>query len=207
MADDGSIGFDTPKGREAIGLISTLAKEKLALNVKMDDGQAQFVAGNLAFQMATTSRIAQVLKNAPKDLDWTPVDLPGLNGPEGALPAGGNGWVVISEDSCKATFSQAMVTEMLTKDASLLSSGKDYSYIPVNKLATEELLKGDNIAPQMRYAWTYNKALTVWSGFAGAQTAPIVDTLRTMFQQMGTGKSAEDAVPAAAKTINALLGK
>lgn len=207
VADDGSFGFDTPKGREAIGLISTLAKEKLALNVKMDDGQAQFVAGNLAFQMATTSRIAQVLKNAPKDLDWTPIDLPGLNGPEGALPAGGNGWVVISEDSCKAAFSQAMVTEMLTKDASLLSSGKDYSYIPVNKLATEELLKGDNIAPQMRYAWTYNKALTVWSGFAGAQTAPIVDTLRTMLQQMGTGKSAEDAVPAAAKTINALLGK
>jgi multiple sugar transport system substrate-binding protein len=96
---------------------------------------------------------------------------------------------------------------LLTKDASLLSSGKDYSYIPVNKLATEELLKGDNIAPQIRYAWTYDKPLTVWSGFAGAQTAPIVDTLRTMLQQMGTGKSAEDAVPAAAKTINALLGK
>ncbi|MGZ4662273.1 MAG: extracellular solute-binding protein [Arthrobacter sp.] len=207
VADDGSFGFDTNKGREAMGLISTLAKEKLALNVKMDDGQAQFVAGNLAFQMATTSRIAQIVKNAPKDLDWTPIDLPGLNGPEGALPAGGNGWVVISEDSCKAAFSQAMVTEMLTKDASLLSSGKDYSYIPVNKLATEELLKGDNIAPQMRYAWTYDKPLTVWSGFAGAQTAPIVDTLRTMLQQMAAGKSADDSVPAAAKTINALLGK
>lgn len=207
VADDGTFGFDTSKGREAMGLISTLAKEKLALNVKMDDGQAQFVAGNLAFHMATTSRIASVVKSAPSDLDWMPIDLPGLNGPEGALPAGGNGWVVISEDSCKAAFSQAMITEMLTKDASLLSSGKDYSYIPVNKLATDELLKADNIAPQMRYAWTYDKPLTVWGGFAGAQTAPIIDTLRTMLQQMATGKSADDAVPAAAKTINAMLGK
>lgn len=207
VADDGSFGFDTTKGREAVGLVSTLATEKVALNVKMDDGEAQFVAGNLAFQMATTSRIARVVKNAPKELDWTPIDLPGLNGPAGDLPAGGNGWVVISEDSCKAAFSQAMITEMLTKDASLLSSGKDYSYIPVNKLATAELLKGENIAPQMRYAWTYDKPLTVWGGFAGEQTAPIIDTLRTMLQQMGTGKPADEAVPAAAKTINALLGK
>lgn len=207
VADNGSFGFDTPKGREAIGLLSRLAQQKVALNVGMDEGQAQFVAGNLAFHMATTSRIAKVVKEAPKDLAWTPIDLPGLNGPEGALPAGGNGWVVISEDSCKAAFSQAMITEMLTKESSLLSSGKDYSYIPVNKLATDELLKGDNIAPQMRYAWTYDKPLTVWGGFEGAQTAQIINTIRTMMESLSTGKPADDVVAATAKTVNSLLGK
>lgn len=207
VADDGSFGFDTPKGREAIGLLSRLAQDKVALNVRMDDGQAQFVAGNLAFHMATTSRIVKVAKAASPDLDWTPIDLPGLNGPQGDLPAGGNGWVVISEDSCKAAFSQAMVTEMLTKEASLLSSGKDYSYIPVNKLATEELLKGENIAPQMRYAWTYDKPLTVWGGFEGAQTAQIINTVRSMMEQLATGKPADEVVPATAKSINTMLGK
>lgn len=207
VADNGSFGFDTPKGREAIGLLSRLAQQKVSLNVGMDEGQAQFVSGNLAFHMATTSRIAKVVKEAPKDLDWTPIDLPGLKGPEGALPAGGNGWVVISEDPCKAAFSQAMITEMLTKESSLLSSGKDYSYIPVNKLATDELLKGDNIAPQMRYAWTYDKPLTVWGGFEGAQTAQIINTIRTMMESLSTGKPADEVVAATAKTINSLLGK
>lgn len=207
VADDGSFGFDTPKGREAMGLLSTIANEKLSLNVSMDDGQAQFVAGNIAFHMATTSRIARIAMDAPEDLEWTPIDLPGLDGPQGDLPAGGNGWLVISQDSCKAAFSQAMVNEMLTKESALLGSSDEHSYIPVNKLATEELLKGKDIAPQMHYAWTYDKPLTVWGGFEGAQTAPINDAIRTMMEQMSAGKSAEEAVPAAAKSINALLGK
>jgi multiple sugar transport system substrate-binding protein len=207
VTEDGSVGFDTPNGRAAVGILSQMAQDKLLLNVGLNAGEAQFTAGNLAFNMDTTSRIASIGKAAAKDLDWMPIDLPGLNGAGGALPAGGNGWVVISDDACRAAFSQAMTTELLTKDASLLSSGKDFSYIPVNKLATEELLKGTNIAPQTRYAWTYDKPLTVWGGFAGAQTAQIINTERSMMEQLSGGKPADQAVPAAAKVINSLLGK
>lgn len=207
VAEDGSFGFDTEKGRKAIGILSQLQKENLLLPVGLDDGEAQFSAGNVAFHMNTTSRMAKIVEKTPASTDWMPIDLPTLDGAAGTLPAGGNGWIVISEDSCAAAYSGAMINEMLTKEASLLSSGKDRSYIPVNKLAADELLAGDDVAPQTKYAWTYSKPLTIWGGFDGERTAQVNETIQTMIEKLSTGAAAEDVVPATAKAINGMVRK
>lgn len=207
VAEDGSFGFDTEKGRKAIGILSKLQKENLLLPVGLDDGEAQFSAGNVAFHMNTTSRMAKIVEKTPASTDWMPIDLPTLDGAAGTLPAGGNGWIVISEDSCAAAYSGAMINEMLTKEASLLSSGKDRSYIPVNKLAADELLAGDDVAPQTKYAWTYSKPLTIWGGFDGERTAQVNETIQTMIEKLSTGAAAEDVVPATAKAINGMVRK
>lgn len=207
VAEDGSVGFDTPKGHEAVGILSELKKENLLLPVSMEDGEAQFSAGNLAFHMTTTSRMASIVEKTPKTTDWMPIDVPTLDGAAGEMPAGGNGWVVISEDACAAAYSAEMVNEMLTKEASLLSSGKERSYIPVNKLAADELLAGADVAPQTEYAWTYSKPMTVWGGFDGTRTAQVNDTIQAMMEKLSSGASADEVVPAAAKTINGMVRK
>lgn len=89
---------------------------------------------------------------------------------KGDLPAGGNGWVVLSQDACRAAYSEEMISLMLSKEISLAASGTGYSYIPVNTLAAEELLASDEVTPQLQYAWSYDKPLSIWGASPAAPT-------------------------------------
>lgn len=205
---DGSAGFGDDTGAAAVGLWSTLAKDKVLLNVSGADGMAQFEAGTLPFFVYTTSTVATVQKAVGSKFDWMPVDLPTLDGTaKGALPAGGNGWLVLSQDACKAAYANAMISLMLSKDISLAASGSGYSYIPVNSLAATDLLGGAGATPQLKYAWSYSKPLTVWGGFKGSATAPILTAVTTMAQQLSTGADPKSTVTSTVNQINTLVGK
>ena len=170
---DGTAGFGDATGLAALELWPALAKDNLLLNIGLTDALAQFTAGTLPFYFATTSLVATLQKGIETKFDWMPVDVPTLDGTDaGPLPAGGNGWLVLSQDSCKAAYANEMIGLMLSKEISLAASGAGYSYIPVNTQAATELLAGPNATPQLTYAWSYDKPLSVWGGFPGTATAP-----------------------------------
>lgn len=204
---DGSAAFGTDKGVEALSVWSTLKEKNLELGVGSQDAIAQFSGGNIAFLVNTTSLIGSLSKNIGGAFDWMPVDLPSVGGEGGPLPAGGNGWVVLSEDSCDAAFSTALVSELLSTEAVLKASGTAYSYIPVDSAAAEELLDSDAATPQLTYAWSYDKPFTPWGGFAGDVTVQVNDLLRTMAQKLASGADPQTTVSEAVTAVDAIAVK
>lgn len=207
VTEDGAAGFGDEIGVEALSIWPTLAEEKLDMGIGLNDGIAQFMGGNAAFMVATTSLIATLDKGIAGAFDWMPVDLPSVNGAGGPLPAGGNGWVVLSEDPCDAAFSTALVAELLSTEAVLKASGTAYSYIPVDSAAAEELLSSDAATGPLTYAWSYDKPLSPWGGFAGDVTVQVNDLLRTMAQKLATGADAESTVAETVTAIDAIAVK
>lgn len=207
VAEDGTAAFGTDKAIEALSIWSTLADEKLEMGIGFQDAIAQFMGGKAAFMVSTTSLIATLDKGIAGAFDWMPVDLPSVGGEGGALPAGGNGWVVLSEDPCDAAFSTALVSELLSTEAVLKASGTAYSYIPVDSAAAEELLNSDAATPQLTYAWSYDKELTPWGGFPGAVTVQVNDLLRTMGQKLAAGEDATETVTGTVTAIDAITAE
>lgn len=207
VAEDGSAGFGTDKAIEALSIWSTLAQEGLEFGVGFQDAIAQFMGGKAAFMVTTTSLIATFDKGIAGAFDWMPVDLPSVGGEGGTLPAGGNGWVVLSEDPCDAAFSTALVSELLSTEAVLKASGTSFSYIPVDSAAAQELLDSDAATPQLTYAWSYDKPLSPWGGFPGDVTVQINDLFRTMAQELATGADPEKTVTKTVEAIDAIAVK
>lgn len=207
IAEDGSAAFDNEEGVEALSIWSRLAEKDLELGVGSQDAMAQFQGGNLGFLVWTTSAIRTVETGVAGKFDWMPVDLPSVNGEGGPLPAGGNGWIVLSEDPCDAAFSTALVSELLSTDAVLKASGSWASYIPVDSAAATQLLDSPEASPQSTYAWSYDKPFTPWGGFDGEITVQVNDLLRTMAQKLATGADAEPTISETVASINALTGK
>jgi multiple sugar transport system substrate-binding protein len=207
VAANGQAGFGDDTGIKALGLWTDLAKDNVLLNIGLTDATAQFTAGNLPFMFATTSLVASAQKTIASKFNWMPVDMPTLDGTvKGDQPAGGNGWVVLSQDACKAAYANAMIGYMLSADGSLAASGTGFSYIPVNSGAATQLLSGSTATPQLKYAWSYSKPLSVWGGFKGSATAQIFSQLTTMTQQLSTGADTKSTVTAAVKSIDGILG-
>ncbi|WP_223695035.1 extracellular solute-binding protein [Leifsonia poae] len=202
---DGTPGFGDATGIKALSIWQDLKKKNLELGVGFQDATAAFIGGKVAFMVATTSLIASIQKGVGSHFAWTPVDLPSVDGKDGALPAGGNGWVVLSKDACAAAFSTALVSQLLAKDAVLKASGTAYSYIPVDSAAAQELLGSSSATPQLTYAWSYDKSLTPWGGFAGAKTVQVNDAIRTMAQQLQSGADTTSTVKSAVSSIDSIV--
>lgn len=207
VTEDGTAGFGDKTGIEALSIWQTLADDKLEMGIGLNDGIAAFMGGKAAFMVATTSLIATLDKGIAGKFNWMPVDLPSANGKGGSLPAGGNGWVVLSEDPCDAAFSTALVSELLSTDAVLKASGAGYSYIPVDSAAAKELLASDAATDPLTYAWSYDKPLSPWGGFPGDVTVQVNDTLRTMAQKLATGADTESTVAETVSAIDKIAAK
>jgi multiple sugar transport system substrate-binding protein len=206
---DGLPAFGDKLGVQAVSLWSRLKGEGLELGIVKDaDSQAAFTNGTAAFVITSSSAIAAFQTNIKNAFEWMPVDLPTVNGQHGTMPAGGNGWIVLSDDPCRAAFAQATLGHLLSKEGVLAASGTSYSYIPVDSAAATELLGGTAATPQTTYAWGYDRPVSPWGGWRrGDVTGQIVDVFRTMSQQLQAGADAEKTVATAVTTINGLLAR
>ncbi|MDF2443951.1 MAG: multiple sugar transport system substrate-binding protein, partial [Subtercola sp.] len=171
--DDGSAGFGSDKSVEALSVWTDLKAKNLELGVGDADAMAAFTSGKAAFLVYTTSTIASIQKGINGAFDWMPVDLPSVGGEGGALPAGGNGWVVLSDDACRAGYANALISALLSPDAVAGASGTSFSYIPVDTDAAATLLASSAATPQLTYAWSYAKDLTPWGGFEGSKVTQV----------------------------------
>ncbi|WFR74223.1 extracellular solute-binding protein [Prescottella defluvii] len=204
---DGTAGFGDATGIDALSLWTKLNERSLEARVNETDAISAFTSQQTALAFTATSMIASVNNTVGNGFEWTAVDLPTVNGGDGLLPAGGNGWIVLSDDGCRAAYANALVAELLGTEAVLAASGTDYSYIPVDKAAAEQLLATSGIRQPQRYAWTYDKELSPWGGFDGAVTSQINDVLRQMSQGLQSGSELEPTVKRAVTTIDSIVGQ
>ncbi|WP_433605701.1 extracellular solute-binding protein [Prescottella agglutinans] len=204
---DGTAGFGDATGIDALSLWTKLNERGLEARINEMDAISAFASQQTALAFTTTSLIASMTNTVGNGFEWTAVDFPTVNGGDGLLPAGGNGWIVLSDDGCRAAYANALVAELLGTEAVLAASGTDYSYIPVDKAAAEQLLSTGGLGQPKRYAWTYDKELSPWGGFDGAMTKQINDVLRQMTQGLQSGSELEPTVKQAVTTIDAIVGQ
>jgi len=208
ITDDGRPAFGDDLGIDAVSIWSDLKAEGLELGIVMDaDSQAAFANGTAQFLITSSAGIATAQKNIGDNFDWRAVDLPTVNGEQGPMPAGGNGWIVLSDDECRAAFANAALGHLLSPEGVLRASGTSFSYIPVDSAAAEELLASDAATPQTTYAWSYDRAVTPWGGWKGEATQRVVDIFRTMSQQLQAGADPEPTIETAVSAIDALVAE
>lgn len=198
---DGTAAFDDQESIDALSLWSTAYNDGVGLNVGFNDGLAQFAAGNLGFYYTTTSQVQAIQDAVGGDFTFEAIEVPTVGAERGAIPAGGNGWMTLSQDACQAKFSNELIGELLSEDA-VLAASADFSYLPVNTDAAATMLEQTETTQPLEFAWTYDAPLTQWGGFPGKSTAQINEQILTMVQQLSSGADANEVVPAAVETIN-----
>ncbi|MGP6174598.1 ABC transporter substrate-binding protein [Corynebacterium sp. A21] len=207
--EDGTAAFGDEAGIAALDIWSELSSRGLEAGVpKETDAINLFGAGELGLSIITTSNIANLQSAIDGSFNWTPIRLPSIDGVQDRpLPAGGNGYMVLSEDSCRAAFSSELVSELLQPETVMQASGTQRSYIPVSREAREELLASDAATPQMTFAWTFENELTQWGdGFPGEHTAAIYDAIQLMDEKLQQGDDTATVVTEAVDTIDGIVG-
>lgn len=201
---DGTAGFDSEEGRAALKIYQTIGDEKLEDQVSWQDSIAQFTQGNVAYFFATPAVGASVAANIGDSFDWTISDMPIPDGGTAKLPAGGNGWMVLSDDACRAAFSNELIGAMLDPEV-ILTSSLANSYIPVDTEAKAELLQRPEADGPLGYAWRYEGTPVAGSGWAGENLGRTNQYLQDMVQSMvDQGEDVNDVVPSTADRISAL---
>ncbi|PZF81360.1 extracellular solute-binding protein [Jiangella anatolica] len=208
ITGDGRPAFGDGLGVDAISIWSRLHAENLELGIVQDaESQAAFDSGTAAFLVTSSAGIAARVENIGDAFEWAAVDLPTVNGEQGPAPAGGNGWIVLSDDPCRAAFANAALAHLLSTDGVLAASGTSFSYIPVDTAAAEELLASDAVTQQTTYAWSFDGEITPWGGWRGDATAEVIGAFRTMAQQLQAGADPEQTIQTAVTTIDQLVAE
>ena len=208
VAEDGTAAFGDATGIAALDVWSQLGSNGLEAGIpSAREAVDVFTSVTLPITMITTSNIASITQGVGEKFNWMPIKLPSVDGVQDRpLPAGGNGYMVLSDDACRAAFSGELIGQILTPESVMQASGTQRSYIPVDTAARDELLSSDQASPQMKFAWTFESELTQWGGgFPGEHTAKIYDAIELMNQQLQTGTDASKTVQNAVETIDAIV--
>lgn len=203
---DGAPGFHSPEGEQALALFSLLGTEGLIDPVSFADAIAAFNTGRLAYFISTPALSAQTRSTVGDAFDWTIADMPVPDGGSPQLPAGGNGWMVLSDDACRAAFSNEMIAEMLAPESVVLSS-RQYNYIPVDSAAAATLAADPDAATPLGYAWTYRGTPTPFGGWHGDATPRVNKIIEDMVQQLTTGQPRGTVFADAMTRIETVVGR
>lgn len=201
---DGKPGFDTPEGRKSVSVYESLGKEKLQDPIGSADALTMFNTGKLAYMISTPASAAAVQKTVGSAFDWTVTDMPIPDGGAASLPAGGNGWMVLSQDGCKAAYGNELIGLMLDPEV-IAASSKTFSYIPVDKQAAATLAADPAASSQLGYSWKYQGTPTPWGGWHGNGTAKANQFMQDMVQRLVGGESVDTVVPETVRRITSAV--
>ncbi|MEV7908078.1 ABC transporter substrate-binding protein, partial [Streptomyces anulatus] len=106
---DGTPGFDNAEGRRGLAFYEQLGAQRLQDPVAFADALKMFGTGKLAYLISTPAQAAATRKTIGDAFPWTITAMPVPDGGTASLPAGGNGWMVLSQDACRAAYAGELV--------------------------------------------------------------------------------------------------
>ncbi|WP_271222397.1 extracellular solute-binding protein [Streptosporangium carneum] len=201
---DGTPGFDDERGRRALAFYERLGAEKLQDPIAFADALKQFGTGRLAYMISTPAQAAAMGKTIGDAFPWTVTAMPVPDGGVASLPAGGNGWMVLSQDACRAAYAGELVKAMLDPTV-IATSSKNFSYIPVDKEAAKRLAADPAAGTQLGYPWSYTGTPTQWGGWHGDATPRVNVFLQEMVQRLTGGESVDLVLPDVVRRISSAV--
>lgn len=203
--EEGKPAFDTEEGREGLSVLEELGSSGLHDSIDVVEALNQFTAGNLPYLVYSPQIAASFQEQIGESFDWTVTDLPIPDNGSAELPIGGNGWMVLSQDECKAAYSNEFISEMMSTE-NIAQSSKEWSYIPVDTEAARILSEDPAAETQVGYTWTYEGTPTSWGGWH-VDIAPSANrALEDMVQRLTNGESVDIVVPETVKDIEREIG-
>ncbi|KAF0958010.1 hypothetical protein MLGJGCBP_06748 [Rhodococcus sp. T7] len=201
---DGTPGFDTPEGRRALSIWENLGAEGLQDPISAADAFTAFTSGRLAYYTGSPAQSASAQKAVGDAFEWTVTDLPIPDGGKSSLSVGGNDFIVLSDDACRAAFANEMISDLLDPEI-IAASSKTYSYIPVDTEAATQLATDPAATTQLGYSWTYTGTPTPWGGWHGAATPRVNALLKAMAERLTTGEDTNTVVPETVRRITSAV--
>jgi multiple sugar transport system substrate-binding protein len=174
--------------------------------VAYEDAEKTFTQGKLAYLVSSPAYAAKIQKTVGGAFGWTISDMPVPDGGRPVLPAGGNGWMVLSKDRCKAAFANEVISAMLDPEV-IAESARSFSYIPVDHQAAQQLTADPAANTQLGYAWKFTGTLTPWGGWHGDSGPKVNQFFTDMVQELTNGRPLEDVLPATIRKINSAAGR
>lgn len=198
---DGTPGFDTAEGRAGLAIYGEAAANGVIDAVSSGEGLTAFTTGATPLFITTVAQTAAIAGAIGDGFAWGIVGMPVADGGSPNYPAGGNGWLVLTDDPCKAAIASELIGELLDPEI-IAEALQTSSYVPVDTAAREILLNLPDIPEQQMLGYMYEGPVSPWGGWPGDAAPEANQIVTDMVQEIVNGADVDGAVTEAVARIN-----
>ncbi|WP_281827254.1 ABC transporter substrate-binding protein [Jannaschia rubra] len=204
IAEDGTIAFDTDRGREAIALFERFHDEGGQTAISNNDARQQMYAGKLGLYFNSTAAVRSFEREIGDRFAWDTAQMPKLVD-EGGVASGGMAAVILTDDPEKRAAAWDYLLFGTGPEAQALVV-ENTGYMPVNTGALEVLGDFYQDHPQFETSAQQTDRAYPWFGWPGQNGARISQiVLDRMAAIANDQQSAEEAAAGMTEEIAAQL--
>lgn len=204
--DEKKVAFDGAAGKAAMQTFAKAVKEGEMRDVSFTTANQDFVAGNLAIFVTSTSRLGVITKQVGNRFDLRTARMPIEK--NGSLPAGGNVAMMFAKDPAKQKAAWEYI-KFATGPLGATAMVQGTGYFPANTIPANDpkLLKPFyEQHPNHLTAIKQLPVLTGWYAFPGENGLKITDVIKDHLQTVIAKEVAPDkALAAMSRDVQALL--
>jgi multiple sugar transport system substrate-binding protein len=205
-ADEKKVAFDGPAGKAAMGTFTKVVTDGDMRDVSTDAARQDFVSGNLAVFVTSTSILGLITKQVGDRFDLRTARMPIEK--NGRLPAGGNVAMMFAKDPLKQKAAWEYI-KFATGPLGATTMVQGTGYFPANTIPASDpkLLKSFyEQNPNHLIAIKQLSVLTGWYAFPGENGLKITDIIKDHIQTVISKETApEKALTAMSRDVQALL--
>jgi multiple sugar transport system substrate-binding protein len=205
-ADEKKVAFDGPAGKAAMQVLANAVKNGEMRDIATAAARQDFIAGNLAVFVSSTSSLGLVEKQVGGRFDLRTARMPVEK--NGRLPAGGNVAMMFAKDPARQKAAWEYI-KFATGPLGATTMVQGTGYFPANTLpaADPALLKTFyEHKPNHLTAIGQLPLLTGWYAFPGENGLKITDVIKDHMQTVVSREAApEQALAAMTRDVQALL--
>lgn len=205
-ADEKKVAFDGAAGKAAMQTFAKMVKDGEMRDVSTAAARQDFVAGNLAVFVTSTSNLGLVTKQVGNRFDLRTARFPIEK--NGRLPAGGNVAMMFAKDPAKQKGAWEYI-KFATGPLGATAMVQGTGYFPANTIPANDanLLKSFyEQNPNHLTAIRQLPVLTGWYAFPGENSLKITDVIKDHIQTVISKETAPDkALATMSRDVQALL--
>lgn len=204
--DEKKVAFDGPAGKAAMQTFALAVKDGEMRDATLNTAIQDFVSGNLAILVTSTSRLGQVTKQVGSRFDLRTARMPIEK--DGRLPAGGNVAMMFTKDPAKQKAAWEYI-KFATGPLGATTMVHGTGYFPANSIPANDakLLKSFyEQNPNYLTAIKQLPVLTGWYAFPGENGLKITDVIKDHIQTVISKEvTPEKALATMSRDVQALL--
>jgi multiple sugar transport system substrate-binding protein len=207
IADEsGNPAFNSEAGVRALQPWYDLNQNGLGLGVAGLDGFGAFHEGVVGMAFSASSQIGSHTKAIGDAFPWGAAVMPIPEGGERRFAAGGNSWVLLTDDPCRAQFATEFIAATVTPEAQAGFS-QVTGYVPVDEKAVELNKEFYENNPNFAVSVEYDGKLTPWVAFRGERAFEASEEFRTLLESVASGTSPQEALDMVEQNIQDILSE
>lgn len=198
--------FDSEAGVKALQPWYVLNQDGLGLGIAGLDGFGAFHEGQVGMALTASSQVGSHTKAIGDAFPWGAAVMPVPESGERRFAAGGNSWVVLAEEPCRAQFAQQFIAATVTPETQA-EFAKVTGYIPVDEAAVDLNQSFYQENPNFAVSVEYDGTLTPWIAFRGERAFEASEVFRTLLESVASGTPPEEALADAAQSVRDILSE